>query len=164
MIRFSKNTFTNPAQIWISNIKCSYENLIKIVDIFDCKWITLTVDSVTEGSPFLTWIAKQRVKYFPKQHSEGYMEVSVIMPYNLLGSVLEKAICECPENIFILNSINAENWTEQLRHPFEKLITTGSVDMCISASLDENAVLIYLNRYSLLPNGVYKSIRALRFE
>ena len=54
MIKFSKMFFTNPAKIWISNIKCSFNNVVKIIKVFNCEWMTMTIDSIAEGSALLT--------------------------------------------------------------------------------------------------------------
>ena len=48
MIKFSKMFFTNPAKIWISNIKCSFNNVVKIIKVFNCEWMTMTIDSIAE--------------------------------------------------------------------------------------------------------------------
>ena len=55
MIKFSKMFFTNPAKIWISNIKCSFNNVVKIIKVFNCEWMTMTIDSIAEGSALLTF-------------------------------------------------------------------------------------------------------------
>lgn len=164
MIRFSKILFTNPAHICVSGIKCSHDNIIKMVNIFDHKYILLTVDSVTEESSLLTFIKSQSVKYSVKQHTAEYMEISVVVPCDLFSLILEKAILEDPENIFIFNLLDPLSWNRQLHCSFEKLVATGTTDMFISISLDENALSISLNKSLLRPREVYRKIRALRFE
>lgn len=154
----------NPAKIWISGIECSYDNIIKISDIFECKWISLSIDSLLEESPLLTFIKDQGLKYFIKQRLTNHMEISVVVPYSLFADILEKAINEDPENIFISNIIDPTNWDEQLQRPYEELVVTGITNVFICISLDENTLVISVNK-SLLPSQeVYKKIRALRFE
>lgn len=164
MIRFSKNFFMNPAKIWISGIKCSYDNMIKIADVFDCKWISLTIDSVTEESSLLKLIKDQKFEYSVRQHSTNYMEISVMMPYDSFKYVLKKAISEDPENIFMFNLLELTNWNEQLQHPFEELVATGITNAFISVSLDENALLISVNKFLLSLRDVYKKIKELRLS
>ena len=50
MIKFTKKFLLNPAEIRISGIRCSFNNIVKISTVFDFKWIAVTIDSVTEGS------------------------------------------------------------------------------------------------------------------
>lgn len=164
MIRFSKILFTNPAQISVSGIKCNYDNIIKIVNIFDYKYISLTIDSVTEKSSLLTFITDQYIKYFVKQHTAKYMEISMVVPCTLFSLILEKVILEDPENIIIFNLLDPLSWNRQLHCPFEKLVAAGITDMFISISLDENALSISLNKSLLPPREVYRKIRTLRFE
>lgn len=164
MIRFSKILFINPAKIWISGIACSYDNIIKISNIFECNWIALTIDSLLEKSPLFAFIKAHGLKYFVKQHLNDYMEISVVVPYGLFADILEKAISEDPENIFISNIIDPTNWDEQLQRPYEELVVTGISNVLICISLDENAMLISVNNALLPSQEVYKKIRALRFE
>ena len=89
MIKISKSLLLNPAQIWVSGIKCNFENIAKIVNVLDCKLIVVTIDSLTKDSSLLALVKKQGLKYFLKQHSANYIEVSVIIPYSLFESILE---------------------------------------------------------------------------
>lgn len=164
MIRFSKILVMNPAKIWISGVKCSYDNMIKLANIFDCKWISLTIDSVTEESPLLKFIKNRELKYSVRQHSTNHMEISVAVQYDLFKYILKKAISEDPENIFIFNLLELTNWNEQLQRPFEELVATGITNMFISISLDENALLISVNKSLIRPQELYRKIKALRFD
>lgn len=164
MIKFTKNLLFNPAKIWISGINCSFNNIVKIFTVFDFKWIVVTVDSVTEVSPLLTLVKDQGLKYFARPCSDGYVEISVVVPYPLFENFLDKAIKENPENIFVFNLLDPENSAMCLRWPFEKLVTTGITDVFISISLDENAVLICVNKSLILPKELFKRLKALYFD
>lgn len=164
MIRFSKILFTNPAQIWISGIECGYNNIIKITDIFKCKMIALTITSLPIRSKLITFINEQGLNYFVKQQSTNYIEISVVIPYNLFSCVLKMAICEEPENIFILNLSDMTEWNEDLQRPYEELLVKGIANVFISISLDENALLISINNFLLQSREIYKEIRALQLE
>ena len=164
MIKFSKNFLLNPAQIRISGIKCNFDNIAKIANVFDCKWIVLTIDSLTEESPLLSYIKEQGSKFFVKQHSAIFAEVSVLIPYTLFGDVLAKAISEDPENIFVFNLLDSTNWDIYLQHSLEELVATGITNVFISVSFDENALLISVNKSLIHPQGLYRKIKALQFK
>ena len=101
MIKFSKMFFTNPAKIWISTIKCSFNNVVKIIKVFNCEWMTMTIDSIAEGSALLT---------------------------------------------------------------LEELTATGVTDACISIALDEDAILICMNKSRYSSKDVFQAIKSLHFE
>lgn len=164
MIRFSKNLFLNPARIWIDNVKCSYDNIIKIVSIFEWKWIVLTVDSVTEESSLLKFVKNQKLEYFVKHSSTDYIEISVMVPHDLFDCILEKAISEDPENIFVFNLLDPASSVICLQRSFEELVTKGITDVFISISLDENALLICMNKSLILPRELFKRLKALCFD
>lgn len=166
MIRFAKCLFTNPAEISISGIKCCCDNIIKITNIFHREWILVTVDAVTEESPFLTFIKDQGLKYVVTQHATKYIqyiEVSVMTPYGLLEDVLGKAIREDPENIFMLFLLDPANWETLLQRSFIKLVAAEIADVFISIAFDENALSIVVNKTLLPPKEVYGKIKALQF-
>ena len=164
MIKFSKNLLLNPAEIRISGIKCSFNNIVKISNVFEFKWIVVTIDSVTEGSSLLTLVKDQRLKYFERPRSAGYVEISAVVPYLLFEDFLDKAIKENPENIFVFNLLDPASSVICLQRSFEELVTKGITDVFISISLDENALLISMNKSLLLPREMFKRIKALRFD
>lgn len=164
MIRFSKILFLNQAKIWISGVKCSYDNVIKIANIFDWKWIALTIDSVTEESPLLRFVKNQKLKYSVKQRSTNYIEISVVVSQDLFSCILKEAISEDPENIFVFNLLYVTNWDIHLQCSFEELVATGITNAFISISLDENALLISVNKSLIQPQKLYRKIKALQFD
>lgn len=163
MIRITKNILFNPAQIWVSGIKCNLKNIEKIAGIFDCKWIVMTIDSLSGDSSLLSFMKSQGLKHFLKQHSSDH-EVSVVIPYSLFDDVLEKALCEDPENIFVFNLLEPTNWSIHLQYSFEELVANGFTNVFISISLDENALLISVNKFLVEPQELYRKIKALRFD
>lgn len=164
MIKISKNLLLNPAQIRVSDIKCNFNNIAKIANVFDCKWIVVTIDSLTEESSLLSSIKEQGLKFFAKQHAANYLEVSVVIPYILFEDVLAKAINEDPENIFLFNLLDSTNWDIYLQHSLEELVATGITNVFISISFDENALLISVNKSLIQPQELYRKIKALRFD
>ena len=164
MIKFAKNFFSNPAEIRISGINCNLNNIVKIVTAFDCKWIVVTIDSVTEESSLLTLMKDQGLKYFARTRSADYVEISAVIPYPLFEDFLDKAIKEEPENIFVFNLLDSANSIMCLQRSFEELVATGITDVFISIALDENALLICVNKFLLPPQEVFKKIKSLHFD
>lgn len=164
MIRFSKILFMNPARIWISGVKCNYDNIIKITNLFNWERIGLTIDSVTEESRLLEFIKNLNLKYSLKEHSNNYMEIFVVVPCDLLNCVLEKAIIEEPENIFVLNLFDNINQCVYFQDSFEKLVANGVSDKFIVISFDENVLLISVNKSLIEPQKLYRKIKRLRFD
>ena len=164
MIKFSKNLLLNPAEIRISGIKCSFNNIVKISTVFEFKWIVVTIDSVTEGSSLLTLVKDQGLKYFERPRSAGYVEISAVVPYLLFEDFLDKAIKENPENIFVFNLLDPASSVICLQRSFEELVTKGITDVFISISLDENALLICMNKSLILPQELFKRLKALCFD
>ena len=156
MIKISKKLLLNPARIRVSGIKCNFENIAKIAGFFDCKWVVVTIDYLL--------VKDKGLRYFSKHHAADYIEVSVVIPYSLFEDILEKAICEEPENIFVFNLLDAANWAIHLQHPFEALVAAGITDVFISVSFDENALSISVNRSLIQPQALYRKIKALRFD
>ena len=164
MIKISKSLLLNPAQIRVSGIKCNFKNIAKLVNVLECKWIAVTIDSLTKDSSLLALVKKQGLKYFLKQHPANYIEVSVVIPYSLFESFLEIAISEDAENIFVIDLLDHTNWDFKLQHSFEELVATGSANFFISISLDENALLISANKLMVQPQELYRKIKALQFD
>jgi len=164
VIKFTKNLLLNPAEIRISGIKCSFNNIVKIASVFDFKWLVVTIDSVTEGSPLLTLVKDQGLKYFARTCSAGYVEISVVVPYPLFEIFLDNAMKENPENIFVFNLLDPANSVMCLQRSFEELVTTGITDVFISISFDENALLICVNKFLILPQELFKRLKALCFD
>ena len=164
MIKFTKNLLLNPAEIRISGIRCSFNNIVKISTVFDFKWIAVTIDSVTEESSLLEFVKDQGLKYFAKPRSAGYVELSVVVPYLLFDIFLDKAIKEYPENIFVFNLLDPANDVLCLQQSFKELVTTGITDVFISIALDENALLICVNKSLIIPQEVFKRLKELCFD
>ena len=132
--------------------------------MFEFKWIVVTIDSVTEGSSLLTLVKDQRLKYFERPRSAGYVEISAVVPYLLFEDFLDKAIKENPENIFVFNLLDPASSVICLQRSFEELVTKGITDVFISISLDENALLICMNKSLILPQELFKRLKALCFD
>lgn len=163
MIRISKILFINPAKVWISGIECNYDNIIKITDVFDLKYIILGIDSLAEDSSLLKFIKEEDLKYCIKKDS-AYFEMYVEVPYNLFKCILREAVNEDPENIFVLNLFGHANWEDLLHGSLEGLVVKRIANPFISIGRDKRGVLVSLNKDLLSPRETYKKIRALQFE
>lgn len=51
-----------------------------------------------------------------------------------------------------------------VRHSYEELVTKGIVDVFISVSLDENVLLICMNKSLVSLRDVYQKIKALHLH
>ena len=164
MIKFTKNLLLNPAEIRISDIRFSFDNIVKISAVFDFKWIAVTIDSVAEGSSLLEFVKDQGLKYFAISRSSGNAEISAVVPYPLFEEFLDNAIKENPENIFIFNFLEPVGSGICLQRSFEELVATGIIDVFISIALDENALLICVNRSLVIPQEVFGRLNGLCFD
>ncbi len=164
MISFTKSFLTNLSCMWISGVKCSYDNIIRISNIFNYKWIAITIDSIKEKSLLMTSIKTQGLEYLVKQHENDYAEISAVIPFALFDDILKRAICEYPENIFVLFLLDPTSWNIHTQCSFAELVATGIVNAYISISLDENAILISVNKRFHSPQEIYRKIKALRFD
>ena len=164
MVRFSKNLRLNPATIRVSGLDCSVNNIVKIVDVFHCKEMVVTVDSVTEESSLLVFMKTQGLKYFERPRSAEHAEISAIIPPPLFGDFLDKAIHEAPENVFVFSLRDPANAVMCLQHSYEELVTKGIVDVFISISFDENVLLICMNKSLVSLRDVYPQIKALHLH
>ena len=164
MIKFSKNLLFNPAKIQAFGIKCSFNNIVKVMNAFNCEWAVVTIDSVVEGSALLTFIKNQGLECFSKPRADGHVEVSAVIQSSSLEEFLSEAMDEDPENIFVFCLRDPANGAMCLQHSYEELVKAGIVSVFISASLDESALLICMNKALASPQDVYAKIKALRFD
>lgn len=88
----------------------------------------------------------------------------MLLPHTLLKEFLEKAFNEEPENIFIYNSFHMNCNMACTRHSLEELTSTGTTDACISIALDEDAILICMNKSRYSSKDVFQAIKSLHFE
>lgn len=163
MIKFSKNYLLNPAEIRISNIKCSFNNIVKILTVFDFKWIVVTIDSIPEESSLLAWVKNQGLKYIARRRAADYVEISAVVPYPLFEDFLDKSIKEDPENMMVFNLLDSAYSVVDLQRSFGELVITGATDVFLSISFDENALLICVNKSVFLPENIIKRIKELSF-
>lgn len=91
-------------------------------------------------------------------------EISAVVLYLLFKDFLDKAIKENPENIFMFNFLEPAGSVICLQRSFEELVTTGIADVFISIALDENALLICVNKSLIIPQEVFKRLKELCFD
>ena len=112
----------------------------------------------------MTLIKDQGSEYFVRPRSAEYAEVSAVIPRSLSEAFLNKAISENPENIFVFSLLDPANSAMCLQRSYEELVIAGIVDVFISISLDENALLICMNKSLVSARDMYAKIKALRFD
>lgn len=161
MIKYTRNFLFNPAQLQVSNIIGDYDNIQRIVKVFNCKLLVMTIDSVSKESELIGLAEKQQLQYFTKPYDNDYTELSIVVPYASFGDFLKKAISEEPENIIIFDLLDPTTVGEQLQLPHEELVIGGNTDVSITIALDENAMMIYMNKSLIRPQEVYKKIKLL---
>lgn len=161
MIKYTRNFLFNPAQLQASNIIGDYDNIQRIVKVFNCKLLVMTIDSVSKESELIGLAEKQQLQYFTKPYDNDYTELSIVVPYASFGDFLKKAISEEPENIIIFDLLDPTTVGEQLQLPHEELVIGGNTDVSITIALDENAMMIYMNKSLIRPQEVYKKIKLL---
>lgn len=164
MIKISKSTLFNPAKIWISGIECGFKNVIKIANIFNYKWAVITIDSLKEDSTLLRFIKEQELKFSLRKQPANYVEISATIPYAVFEMILEKAISEDPENIFIFDLLTPADYNIHSQYSVEELIAIGITDAFISINFDKNILLISVNKFLINPQELYKKIKALQFD
>lgn len=161
MIKYTRNFLFNPAQLQVSNIIGDYDNIQRIVKVFNCKLLVMTIGSVSKESELIGLAEKQQLQYFTKPYDNDYTELSIVVPYASFGDFLKKAISEEPENIIIFDLLDPTTVGEQLQLPHEELVIGGNTDVSITIALDENAMMIYMNKSLIRPQEVYKKIKLL---
>ena len=95
-----KNLITEPPSVTIYGVECSAENLLKVLGVFDCGHVLVTVDSVAAESTIIA-SGEGGVPCFVKPSAGNRAELSAVVPCGMARAFLEKAIAEEPENIFV---------------------------------------------------------------
>ena len=163
MIKITKQLLLNPASIWISGVKCSVSNIVKVSSILDWEWILLTLTSLPKESILPEFFSDHGLKYHIEQLSDN-IEIHTVIPYSLLEKVLEKAISEDPEDIVMVGMHGAPRVKMPQRPSYEELVTSGVIAAYISVSMDENAMLICANKSLMQTRNLYKNIKTIRLD
>ncbi len=71
---------------------------------------------------------------------------------------------ENPENIFVYSLREWKKYNMCLQYSFEELVVKGIADVCITISLDENAMRICMSKFRLPIRKVFKKIKALKLN
>ena len=106
-------------------------------------------------------VKDQGLEYFERSSSAGSVALSAVVPYPFSADFLDKAVQENPENIFVVNLLAPASGVLCSRRPFEELVKQGIADVSISISLDENDVLISVNKSLIPPRELFRRLKAL---
>lgn len=102
-IHLNKFSFNGISEINIQGIDCTYENVNATLKAFNFNQTLITVDSIENNSNFLLLLKSLNLKFTCSVMNANTKEISAIIPYKLLKDVIEEAIQNDPENIFITN-------------------------------------------------------------
>lgn len=164
MIRFSKMCFKTWILVLVKGIKCNFINVAKVTSIFKFNYAVITIDSLPLESSFVAFIEERGLECIISRNTTEYAEVSVKVPCNLVNFVLEEAIMEDPENIFMFNLINLTNWREQSSCYHEVLISRGVSDVFIGIARDENVLSVCVSKGLFSPDELYRKIKAINYK
>ena len=164
MVKISQNLLFNPAQIEVAGVRLSPDNIIQAIKVFDFSRIMVTIDSVSNDSPLLTYIKKEGLEHYTNSHISECIEVSVFIPRSLFANFLKIAMDEVPENIFVCNFPSTNSGDIFHQHSFEELVIKGYADVFVSFSLDENAFLICFNKLYHSPKEILKRVKSIHFH
>lgn len=162
MIRRSKIWFKNWTEVCISGIRCNFNNIIKVIGLFQSNCAVITIDSVESKCPFLAFVKEQKLEYVCSPSTADCVEISIKVPPSMINSVLEEAINEEPENIFMFDVDDLTNWKEKIHCPSEVLIDKDISSFIIVIAGDEDVISISAN--NSLFQEIYKKVKALNYK
>lgn len=102
-IHSNRFAFNGIGEIDIQGIDCTYGNVKAALKALDFNQTLITVDSIDNNSSFLHLLESLSLKFTCSVINANAEEISAIIPFKLLEDVLEAAIQNDPENIFITN-------------------------------------------------------------
>ena len=164
MKRISKILLFNPAEIIIWGIQCNYNNLAKVLGVFDYERMIMIIESVEYDSSLLAFIVNKKIYYDLKPRGNNEYDVSVVLNRGLFSDLLEEVIREYPENVVTLCFPDAAKVNFPLPNSPEELVRSGIANSAVFISFDENALRISVNKNLVQPKELYRKIKALRLS
>ena len=160
MIKYSKILFTNPAHITISGIEICYENLFKIINIFNLKQAVVEIDSLSADARLLAYIVEQGLCCNRTTISNDSVEICVRVQGSLLNQFLRLAIEEGPEYIFIYDLCEDEGLFNPRHHSLEHFVECGIISVLVAVAFDKSTVEVSMNKFQRSPKEIIKMLRA----
>ena len=163
MIRLSTFCFKTWFQISAKNVRCSYENLKKLTNLFTSKHIVLVGDDININSSLFEFFKTNNFEYvFLRQYIRN-VEVAVKVPIDFADYVLKEFISNNPENIFVFDLKDNEKWKDTLECTKETIVNKGNASIFVTVACDEKSLLLTANKegydfktvYSYLKNNLH---------
>ena len=146
MIRLSNFCFKTWFQISVKNVRCSYENLKKLTNLFTSEHIVLVADDIINDSSLFEFLKNNDLEYvFLRQYIRN-VEVAVKVPIDFANYVLKEIISNNPENIFVFDLKDNEKWKDTLECTKETIVSRGNASIFVTIAGDENSILLIANK------------------
>ena len=139
-IHSNKFAFNGISEINIQEIDCTYENVNAVLKAFNFDQTLITVDSIENNSNFLLFLESLNLKFTCSVMNANTKEISVIIPFKLLEDVIEGAIQNNPENIFITNIKKTIDIRLLLETSPICTIKNGFSDVIVVIARDKNVI------------------------
>lgn len=163
MPKISKMYSPNWTQVYMSNTDCDYNNITRVIELFNFTHVVISIDSVSSDSEIFKLSDELGLERIINPTSEESFELSVSVPMDLLNRILEKAIAEDPENIFITHAVDPMVWKQHVRiHP-STLLSKSITDVFIGVERDKQIISISTAKDIYTPRDLIKALKA-KFE
>jgi len=160
-IKISKIILQRNVDITIDGINCTFENIKKVIDIFNIKHIILTIDSLSKSSSVFLVLNDLGLNYILSSNNSEIVEATVLVPSELIYLVLEEAIKEDPENLFISNLIDIEIWKDLFTESPQTLLESGYSDLTVIVSRDRQSIFLSFIKTRYNFNDVLNKIKEI---
>lgn len=165
MTKISKFLLFNPISILIKDIDCNFENIVKVINIFEFKHIVMRIIFLQKDSALMVFIKNKELKFITKQCSDNYVVLSVIVPYSLLNNVLKMAINEKADDICIFNLFDLTTWDiYQHNTSINYLVSKGVIDVALFVAFDARTLIINANKSLVRPKEMYEKVKEICFD
>ena len=146
MIRLSNFCFKTWFQISAKNVRCRYENLKKLTNLFTSEHIVLIADDIKIDSSLFEFLKNNNLEYvFLRQYIRN-VEVEVKVPIDFANYVLKEIISNNPENIFVFDLKENEKWKDKLQCTKETIVSRGNANIFVTIACDKNSILLIANK------------------
>lgn len=148
--KISKYICRGIGNITIQRIKCSSNNIEKIVSIFNLKSIILITDLKKDANVFEI-LKKHELKYATSffKNEDEYIEIIIMIPVSKFACILKELINYVYDNILIINMVDSCKWEQYLfnRNLLEgkKILKNKLSDIVVFIETMENTIYILID-------------------
>lgn len=165
MAKISKLLLFNPISILIKDIDCNFENIVKVMNIFEFKQIVMRIIFLQKDSSLIVFIKNKGLKFIIKQCSDNYVVVFVIVPYSLFNNILKMAINEKADDICIFNLFDLTTWDiYQHNTSINYLVSKGVTDVALFVVFDARTLIINANKSLVRPKEMCEKVNEICFD